>query len=124
VVNTDALAMSIPRLTGLSQDKARDALAERMTRMTATTLRGKLAEADVEVRIAAIRACATKDDKNHIPDLIALLNDRQPRVAGAAHKALKVVTREDFGPTADATTAERDKAIAAWKAWWQKQSAK
>jgi hypothetical protein len=124
VVYTDALAAAIPRLSGTVQDKARDALAERFLRMSAATLRGKFTEEDVEVRVAAIRACATKDDKSHIPDLIGLLNDREARVTQATHKALTLLARQDFGPAANATAVERDKAIVAWKAWWQKQANK
>jgi hypothetical protein len=124
VIYTDALAAVIPRLNGTVQDKARDALAERFTRMSAATLRAKLTEEDVEVRVAAVRACATKEDKAHVPDLIALLADAQPRVARAAYAALKALTRQDFGPTGEATPAERAKAAAAWQQWWQKQAAK
>lgn len=124
VVYTDALAVAIPRLSGGIQDKARDALAERLMRMTAATLRGKLGEEDVEVRVAAIRACASKEDKAHIPDLIGLLNEKEPRVAGAAHKALTLMTAQDLGPASGASAAEKDKAVAAWQAWWQKQSSK
>jgi hypothetical protein len=42
-------------------------------------------------------------------------------VARAAHAALKSLTNQDFGPDLDATRAEREKAVAAWKAWWDKQ---
>jgi hypothetical protein len=124
VIYSDALAAAIPHLPDSIQDRARDALAERFTRMTAATLCAKLADEDVEVRVAAVRACATKDDRNHVSDLIALLTDPQPRVARVAHAALKLMTRQDFGPPADATAAQRDKAVAAWKAWWQKQAPK
>jgi len=124
VVYTDALAVAIPRLSGAIQDKARDALAERLMRMTAATLRGKLGEDDVEVRVAAIRACVSKEDKAHIPDLINLLNDKAERVVVAAHKALTLMASQDLGPASGASAADRDKAIAAWQAWWQKQSSK
>ena len=121
VIHTDALAVAIPRLRGAVQDKARDALAERLTRMTAATLRGKLREDDLEVRVAAVRACATKDDRQHVPDLIGLLEDREPRVVRSAHRALTLMTRQDFGPPADATATQRARAAAAWTAWWNKQ---
>jgi hypothetical protein len=124
IVYTDALAVAIPRLHGALQDKARDALAERLMRMTATTLRGKLTEEDVEVRVAAIRACASKEDKAYIPDLIGLLTEKEARVAAAAHKALTIMTGQDFGPASGAPEADRDQAVVAWKAWWQKQASK
>src|SRR5262249_40686681 len=99
---------------------ARDALADRLTRMTANTLREKLRDEDVEVRRAAALACAMKDDRAQVPALIELLEDREPLVVRAARAALKSLTEQDFGPEADATRAERTKAVAAWKAWWAK----
>lgn len=124
VIYTDALATVIPRLTGPMQETARDAMAERFTRMSASTLRGKLTEEDIEVRVAAIRACATKEDKSHVADLIPLLAEPQPRVSRAALAALKLLTRQDFGPPSDASAAQRARAIAQWKDWWQKQAGK
>ena len=56
VVYTDALAAAIPQLTGSTKTTARDALAERLARMTADTLRDKLLDDDVEVRRAAVVA--------------------------------------------------------------------
>jgi hypothetical protein len=124
VIYTDALATVIPRLAGPTQDKARDALAERFTRMSASTLRAKLSEEDIEVRVAAIRACATKEDKAHVADLIPLLADPQQRVARASQSALKVLTGRDAGLAANATAPQRAKAVADWQAWWQKQAGK
>jgi len=119
--HTDALAAAIPQLAGPLQTRARDALAERLTRMTAATLRGKLAEDDVEVRVAAIQACVNKEDKAYVPDLIPLLADGTERIARASHQALKFLTGQDFGPAAGAPLEARAKAAAAWQAWWQKQ---
>ncbi len=124
VIYTDALATVIPRLTGATQDRARDALAERFTRMSAATLRAKLTEEDIEVRVAAIRACATKEDKGHVPDLIPLLADPNPRASRAAQAALKLLTGRDAGIPPDASPAQRARIIDEWKAWWQKQSGK
>lgn len=118
---TDALSGAIPQLNGPAQAKAREALAERLARMTAKTLRDKMQESDPEVRRAAALACAMKDEKEHVPDLIALLSDREAMVARAARAALKGLTGQDFGPPSDATGEQRDRAIAAWKAWWKKQ---
>ena len=89
-------------------------------RMTADTLRDKLTEEDLEIRRAAALACAMKEDKEFVPDLIKLLEDPEPPVAKSAHAALKYLTRQDFGPDADASRAERSKAIERWKAWWSK----
>jgi hypothetical protein len=118
---TQELAAAIPRLAGESKNKARDALAERVARMTSATVGDKLRDEDLEIRRAAALACEMKDDRAHVARLIDLLDDPEPPVARAAHVALKGLTRQDFGPPADATRAERAQAVASWKAWWAKQ---
>jgi hypothetical protein len=120
---TAALASAIPRLEGEALKKARDALAERMARMTSETLGGKLRDDAAEVRRAAALAVAMKDDKAHAFDLIDLLEDPEARVVHAAHAALKSLTDDkvDFGPKKDATREERGRAIVAWKEWWRKR---
>src|SRR5262249_17017673 len=100
VVYTQALAEAIHKLSGPARDSARDALAQRMMRMTAPTLRERLADEDPEIRRAVALACAMKEDKGHVPDLIGLLGDRDPMVARSAHVALKMLTGKDFGPAA------------------------
>jgi hypothetical protein len=121
VIYTEALAGSIPLLKGTIRDKARAALAQRLTRMTAATLRDKLKDDNLEIRRAAALACAAKKSKAHIPDLIEALGDVELPVALAALQALKDLTGQDFGPAADATRAERKTAIARWQAWWKKE---
>jgi len=121
---TQALAGAIPRLKGDNKSKARDALAERLTRMTADTLRAQLKDDDPEIRRAASLACAMKDDKSHVPDVIPLLDDSEPLVSRAAHAALKSLTNQDFGPAKDAPSKDRAQAIDAWKDWWAKQERK
>jgi hypothetical protein len=116
-VYTQALADAIPRLAGAVKSKARDALAERLTRMTASTLKDKLEDDEAEIRRAAALACAMKDEKSLIPQLIELLQDKDPAVMRATHTALKNLTSEDFGP-AEANPAELKRAVEAWKAWW------
>src|SRR5262249_27700502 len=118
---TQALAGAIPRLPATSQRKARDALAERLTRMTAATLRERLTDEDVEMRRAAALACGMKEDKQYVPDLIPRPEDRAARGARAAQGALKHLTKEDFGPAAKASPAERAAAIDRWKTWWNRQ---
>ena len=66
-------------------------------------------------------ASAVKEDRTLLPDLIATLDDADFSVVRAAAVALRILTSEDFGPSAHATTEERAKSIAAWKAWWKKQ---
>jgi hypothetical protein len=124
VAYTQALAMAIPKLGNPMQNKAREALAERLSRMTAATLRARLKDDDTEIRRAAALACAMKEDKERIPDLIGLLEDPQPTVVHAAHAALKNLTHKDFGPAAGASHGDPAAAAAAWKSWWDKEKKK
>lgn len=119
--NTDALALAIPKLAGDMQQQARDALTQRLTRMTAATLRDKLQEDNVEVRRAAALACARKEAKEHIPDLLQLLDDPERLVVRSAHAALTALTGEDFGPARDADRRVRAEAVAAWREWWRQR---
>jgi hypothetical protein len=111
---TEALAAAIPQLSGMSKTRARDALAERLARMTAATLRDKFKDDNAEVRRAAALACTVKADKQFIPDLIALLRDRERTVARAAHAALKELSGQDFGV----------EAVEKWQTWREKQDRK
>ena len=119
--NTKALAVAIPQLDGNRKKAARNALAERLTRMTAKTLRAFMHGEDPELRRGAALAAAMKDDKAHVPDLIERLTDDEEAVARAAKAGLKSLTGKDFGPQPGATRAERQKAADAWKRWWAKQ---
>ena len=117
VVYTEALAQAIPELTGADKRKAREALSDRLTRMSAETLSKYLKDRDTEVRRAAAWACACKESKAHIPELIGLLDDREATVAYTAHAALKELTGQKF----PFDPKDRAKAIAQWKQWWAKQ---
>jgi uncharacterized protein (TIGR03067 family) len=120
--HTEALAAAIAQLGGAAKTKARDALAQRLTRMTASTLRDKLQDESPEIRRAAALACAMKEDQQHVKDLIPLLGDSESLVSRAARVALKTLTTQDFGPQADASPTERAKAIAQWKDWLAKRT--
>jgi HEAT repeat protein len=121
-VYTDALADAILSLNGESREQARDALVERLTRMKSTTLSNKLQDDNPEVRRAAALACAMKEGKSLIPDLIALLDDPERPVALAAKTALKSLTGENFGPVVGVALVDRTRAIGDWKEWWRKQN--
>jgi len=119
-VNTEALASAIPLLRGDAKSNARDALADRLARMTPATLRDKLRDESDEVRRAATLACAIKDDKTLIPDLIGQLSDPSARVARAARASLKAMTHEDLGPSNTANEEERTRSAIRWREWWTK----
>lgn len=120
VANTEALAAAIPQLTGDSRHKARDTLAERLSRMRAASLVSYLRDEDAEIRRGAALALAMKESKVHIPQIIGLLNDPEEAVVRGAHAALKDLAGVDFGPVPRATAGEKERAVEAWRAWWQK----
>jgi HEAT repeat protein len=122
VLHSEALALAIPQLTGDKQKQAREALVERMARMTAKTLRDKFQDDDTEIRRAASLACVRKAAKEHIPDLLTLLEDPEPLVVQAARSALKDLTGQDFGPNEDEPRSEQILSVAAWRGWWLKQA--
>jgi hypothetical protein len=119
--HTAALVHAIPRLDGDRQKQAREALAERLTRMTAATLRAMLKDPDAELRRAACLACAMKDDRQHVPDLIERIADKSDLVVPAARAGLKSLTEKDFGPPPGADDAAKAKAHAEWKKWYETQ---
>jgi HEAT repeat protein len=121
---TEVLGLAIPQMSGVSKQKAREALAERLTRMKDSTLEKYLGDDVLEIRIAAARACALKGSKSLIPRLIPLLRDTRGGVAETAHQALKELTGEDFGPKANASREERVQASRQWTEWWNKQEHK
>ena len=113
--------MTATNTNGGRQKQAREALAERLCRMTPATLRAMLKSDASELRCAAALACAMKDDKNHIGDLIGMLTDADDAVVRAAHAGLKSLTGKDFGPKSGANAGQKTLAISAWKAWYAKE---
>lgn len=98
--NTRALVVLANNVEGVRRKDVREALAERLCRMTPDTLRTMLKANEPELRRAAALACAMKDDKNHIPDLVAAVGDGEATVVRAARAGLKSLTGKDFA-TAD-----------------------
>ena len=121
---TQALAQAIPQLEGYQKKDARQALAERLSKLKTSSLLGYMEDEDAELRRAAALACAMKEDSSAVGKLIDLLGDRERIVERAAHAALKELTKQDFGPAADADAAAKAEAIKKWKAWWKKQAEK
>jgi hypothetical protein len=119
VANTEALAAAIPKLPPDGKKKARDALAERLSRMRAGSLAKYLKDDDAEIRRGAALALAMRDQKNRIPDLIPLLNDPQQAVVLGARSALRELTGKDFGPEPHASSEDKARAAAQWQAWWE-----
>lgn len=119
--HTAGLVAAVHRLDGDRKKAARDALAERLTRMSAETLRGMMTSPDAELRRGAVLAAAMRDDKDHVPDLIGRLTDDDEMVVRAARAGLRSLTTQDFGPQPGASAADRARAADAWRAWWARQ---
>jgi hypothetical protein len=119
---TQALAHAIPQLEGYQKNEARQALAERLSNFKRNTRLGYMEDEDAELRRAAALACAMKEDTATVGKLIELLADRERTVERAAYVALKELTKQDFGPAADADAAAKAEAIKNWKAWKEKQT--
>lgn len=114
--NTTGLLKAIGRLDAGRQNDARDALADRLTRMTTATLRGMLRNEDAELRRAVCLAVAMKDDKGFIPDLVERITDPADLVVRAARAGLRSLTGQDHGPAPNADDAAKRKAQADWRA--------
>ncbi|MBP3959279.1 hypothetical protein J8F10_28885 [Gemmata sp. G18] len=120
-VHTRALAVTAAHADGDRKAAAREALAERLCRMAPATLRTMLKASEVELRRAAALACAMKDDKEHIPDLIELITDADDSVVRAAKAGLKSLSGKDFGPASGAPAAQKAAAATAWREWYAKE---
>ncbi|HEV3436777.1 MAG TPA: HEAT repeat domain-containing protein [Gemmata sp.] len=118
---TQALVLALARLDGDRQKFAREALAERLTRMTAETLRSMAKAEEAELRRAAVLAMAMKDDKAYIPDLIGAILDNEEIVVRAAKAGLKSLSGQDFGPAVNASISDKKLAANAWLDWLRKQ---
>jgi hypothetical protein len=121
VAYTEGLAFAIPQLPGDSKRQAREALAERLRRMNVDTLSVYLRDDDAEIRTAAALACASKQSRKLLPELVELLADQQPLVVRAARKSLQTLTGQDFGPGDVLTPQEQQRAVKAWKEWLARQ---
>lgn len=119
--NTRALVLTATNTIGERKKAAREALAERLCRMTPATLRTMLKSDQAELRRAAALACAMKDDKSHVSDLIDMLTDADDSVVRAAHAGLKSLTGKDFGPAAGASSGQKALAVSEWKEWYAKE---
>lgn len=97
---TQQLADLISTLQGELQDKARLALARRLSRQSVAALRDYLSDENLEYRRAGIRAAGIKPAPDLLPDIIPLLDN--PAVAADAEEALKTITKQDLGKSQQA----------------------
>jgi hypothetical protein len=118
---TLALALAIAELDGKRQAKARQTLAERLAAADNDTLKQRLADPNIDIRRAAVTAVGLKKASALMPEALKLLEDPQVEVAQAARTTLKQLTRQDFGPTASASSLDRTIAIGQWYRWWMQK---
>jgi hypothetical protein len=114
---TAAITFALTRLERDKKKQAQAALVERLVRMTPETLKKLTAMNEPELRRAAILACAAKDDKTHLPDLIARINDPDEDVVKAARAGLRSLAGEDFGPYPGASDEEKQSVAVKWRFW-------
>jgi hypothetical protein len=81
----------------------------------------KMSDADDETRWMAIQIVSAK--RYHLEGaLLKRLGDAKSAVRQAARQALIRLSRgNDFGPTTEATSKERARAVDKWKRWWSLQ---
>lgn len=119
--HTRTMVLTATHAVGPQKAEAREALAERLCRMTPATLRAMLKADEAELRRAAALACGMKDDKGHVADLIELIIDPDEQVTRAAKAALKSLTGQDHGPPAGASAGQKALALTAWREWFAAQ---
>lgn len=90
---TEALALAISDLPADRRDKARDFLAERLSKVSLETLKHKFQSETLELRRAAVQAAILKADPELIPDLSLLLEDEDIRIANQAFQAINKLSR-------------------------------
>ncbi len=115
---TAALVLAANRLERDKKKQVRDALVQRLYRMTPETLKAMMGGNEPELRRAACLAGAMRDEKVHIPDLIARITDVDDSVVRAARAGLKALTGEDFGPDGGASDEAKQQASVRWRFWF------
>ncbi len=115
---TVGLAQAIPFLSEKRTIVARDALAERLTRMNAKTLSRMMKDRDSELRRAACLATAMIDERSLTLDLIERVTDIDDSVVRAARASLKAMFNKDFGPPTGANDDRKRIALDEWKSWY------
>lgn len=101
------------------QTLGRTLLERNLDRQGLAMVKLKLTDENAEVRKAAVRVAAKTPSLR--ANLIDRLNDMQSDVREEAHAALVKLSGEDFGPRQDAESPERERAMAQWRAWLEKQ---
>ncbi len=96
-------------------------LSKHVQRKSADRLKELLKHDDTEVRIEATRAIGGNKKTKLVPELIAAIQDAEPRVQQAARQALMRISGRDHGPGPAASFGERETAMQQWRDWWKTQ---
>ena len=115
--HTTALLLAVPRLSGEREVAGRDALADRLTRMTARTLKAQAGDPNADLRRAACQAVGRKPEPTLAGDLVVRLNDPVEAVVQAARGSLRTLSKQDHGPEPGADADAKARAKAAWAKW-------
>jgi hypothetical protein len=117
---TQALCQAIDVVSEPLRPAARQLLAQRLTRMKATTLSAYLSHKDsVELRMAAAKAVALKPERSLTSELAELLLDADRAVGNTAHASLVQLTTQRFGKFEEAGVVERYVIYKKWKEWFE-----
>ena len=121
--HTSGLVKAIPRLEGVGrrQFQAREALAERLVRMTVPTLKRMMNDRDPELRRAACLAAGMRDDRELITPRIDRVLDTDESVIRAAKASLRSLTDQTLGPPLNASDDAKEKAYDAWLIWFGRE---
>ena len=116
---TRGLALACGRLEPERKRQAREALADRLTRMTSMSLREMFEARDAELRRGACLAAGMKDDRLLIPGVIGRITDPSEAVVRAARESLKSIGHVDHGPPNGADPDAKAQAAALWRKWFE-----
>ena len=120
----DGLTVAATRYDSDTQTLGRDLLERHLARQPAAYVKGRLADEQAAVRRAAVRAVGAKFPAL-APAVIDLLGDGDAEVRAAAREALVRLSRgQDFGPSPDASTTEREQAQQKWRDWWARRASR
>jgi hypothetical protein len=100
LIYTDVLAETLPKLEEPARTSARAVLAQRIAALSRLAVQAYLQAPDAELRGAAAKAVSLKRDRDLLPDLIPLVDDRHDFVATAALQTLRELTGQDAGRSA------------------------
>lgn len=119
---TLALAAASAEANGPRRIKYRQALAQRLAEQDPHEWKPCFADRDPEIRRAVLVAAGMKKAEQFIPDALKLLEDADSGICQTARSTLTLLTRQDFGPAANATALDRSIAIGSWYRWWLKRN--